>query len=929
MEGLTQYICRLVNGSLIVPIGGFVSIALTLMLVGHAGAQLHEDFEGDTTSWKNVAAGARQSDRSWLQTREFDAERQSGFEQVRFRAIDGVKAMVAHPIMPCYVIPELGASVRIKSQRQGVQLCARVVLPDSRSVVDGKPLTVLLRGPKSRQRGKWETLELTDRFSVHQKLNSEIWILRREHGGSVSTQGAYIDQVLLDLHCGPGLSVVGIDDLKVSGVVEATPVAGSDDVRLGDVIRDPSVAPASAQSPIGAGSSKAERDGSVLLVNQKPFFARIIEHNGEDFEFLKALGFNTIELPIAPDAKQLAAARKQDLWLIAPPPASVGIGPMDRDYDRVLAWSVGRQLAQRDLDSVRQRIREIRESDRRKGRPLFGNLASHVVDFQPHLDVLSVGQQPIGSSLIASRYSDWIQSQTAAARGSRPVCADVQTQYPRRAREQAQAVQGKSPPTPIEHQQLRFLATEAIAAGARALRFRSNSRLDADDLPTRLRSLSIQYTNRWLANFEPWVAGGVVMGKLPGTIGSHRPFEREEGSDQQEDLVVTALNTATGRLLLVQRETHHEQFWSGDCAPRPITIIDSDSIHTQRAFQLTDAELKPALVRRSPDGNSIAIDEAPFLTAIVMTQEARELARLRENLAPPGRASMFELHYSITQQWLAITQLIQEQLKQVGQEMPSASGAITSAMTAMQNVQQLRQRRSLSQAMPYLEKANERLAFFRREIQTEALRAFQSKTSSPLVGHVSLVPIHWMLAGQLPRSIQGINHLAAGDFENASHVTRSGWTNQKVSDSRLKIRVEFAKSAAVDGVYGLKMAVDGRGVGVIDKPPVRVTSPPIPVKARQLVRIHGWVNVPQPVRGSDHGLQIIESFGGDELAESIPVTGGWQEFTLYRIATEDKDLTVRFQLCGLGEASIDEVTVQIVDPRKSARAARIPGASDR
>ena len=80
-----------------------------------------------------------------------------------------------------------------------------------------------------------------------------------------------------------------------------------------------------------------------------------------------------------------------------------------------------------------------------------------------------------------------------------------------------------------------------------------------------------------------------------------------------------------------------------------------------------------------------------------------------------------------------------------------------------------------------------------------------------------------------------------------------------------------------------------------------------------LVVIHGWVNIPRPITGSVDGLMIIDSFGRAPLAQRIGQTNGWQEFTLYRVAPQSGHLTVTFELKGLDEARIDDVTVESVD----------------
>ncbi|WP_162273310.1 hypothetical protein, partial [Rubripirellula obstinata] len=427
----------------------------------------------------------------------------------------------------------------------------------------------------------------------------------------------------------------------------------------------------------------------------------------ESFEYLKAIGFNTIELKSNATAAELTEARKLGMWLIAPPPASVGVEPIGFEYDPVLAWSVGRELGAKHTSRIRQRIREIRETDSREGRPIFGHSVSHWSQIAQQVDIHSIGLQTIGSSHLLSQYSDWLATRSKAIGSSKPICADVQTEMSLAVLTQTEAIFGQAPPTPIEYQQLKSIATEAIVSGARCLRFRSRNRLDADDPESKLRSLTIEYVNRWLDQIEPWVSGGVVLGKLP--VSNNR------------DVEVTALATDRARLLLVQRPTHHEQFWAGDCPALPVSIVDTDTIHTHRVYHLTDSELAPVSTERTPEGTRIRIEKAPFMMTLVMTQDSNLINRLNDSFGGNGTQSMFEMHLSITQQWLAIEQLLSGQMERLSKDSAGSSRALNDAVTALKSARQMSQQKSLTQAESFLTTADVRLASFRRELQANAL----------------------------------------------------------------------------------------------------------------------------------------------------------------------------------------------------------------
>ena len=85
-----------------------------------------------------------------------------------------------------------------------------------------------------------------------------------------------------------------------------------------------------------------------------------------------------------------------------------------------------------------------------------------------------------------------------------------------------------------------------------------------------------------------------------------------------------------------------------------------------------------------------------------------------------------------------------------------------------------------------------------------------------------------------------------------------------------------------------------------------------------LLRLHGRVLVPTPIKGSPDGLLIIDSLGGEPLADRIVHAPEWKEFTAYRVADGSRTLSITFALSGLGEVWIDDLTVEPIAPRDPA-----------
>ena len=125
-----------------------------LSLPAAAQGPLRDSFEGPESSWRAVAADARY---------RFDARRVQGAahsgdwcEQISVRADNGSFVYAGHAIEPARVIPELKPSVWIKSNRAGLSLLARVVLPHTVHPRTAKPATVLVSGTQYTASGQWQ-----------------------------------------------------------------------------------------------------------------------------------------------------------------------------------------------------------------------------------------------------------------------------------------------------------------------------------------------------------------------------------------------------------------------------------------------------------------------------------------------------------------------------------------------------------------------------------------------------------------------------------------------------------------------------------------------------------------------------------------------------------------------------------------------------
>jgi hypothetical protein len=877
-------------------------VGLAAAWTSGAAGQSEQGFEQGPASWQLRETDCELPATAWTHERT-PAEKHAGLssEHFRFQTGHGSKILVAHSVDPSHLIPELQPEVWLKANRGGIRLAARVVIPPAANRGGQGPVKIMIDGPRYDHIGNWQRLSFgTGADSVEQRARDQLWTLSSKTGAALDIDKAYVDLIVLNLYTGPGACDVWIDDLRMGGAVTAE-TASPDAAATGSIEDAYAVRLVAQQEGDPEATSWVRFDGNIIELGGQPFFARAVLHNGEPLDFLKELGFNVVELRGPPTLEQLMAAQSLDLWLVAPPPASAGLQPIGLEFDRVLAWSVGRNLSGRDLDHAIQTAKEIRYSDPRKGRPILADVRSNWSDYGQTVNIVATGCDPLGGGFRLSEYGQWLAQRQRLAGPSVPIWAAIPTELPSEVVTQIAALSGRVPPTPFAPQQVEAAVFEALAGGARGLRFLSRTRLDATDPVTLLRAQTIRWLNVRVSQFEPWGAGGAVAGPV---------------AQADPNLKVTALRTERARLLLIQRVTGLEQWTAGDAPLSKVSFVDVGASATDRAYWLAPSGMIPLPLSTIHGGAQIELEHCPSLAAVVVADSPVVVNRVSSAYRTLAGQSLSQLRTDLIRNWLAIVQLVDRQMSQLGQVDPAASAAINEAITLLQRSETMLASGNELTADECADQCEQRLASARRQFLSQARGPFHSAAASALLIHPLLVPQHWGLANHLSQANWFPNALAGGDFENLPHLVQNGWINRRSEEDDIETLVELTPSAAVGGRLGLSLTAKSNraGLEVVESAPVWITSGDIPVRGGQIVRVHGWAKLAAPLQGSREGLTIIDSLGGASLAERITEVGQWQEFSLYRGVPADGRFNVTFALTGLGTAQVDEVTVRIADP---------------
>ena len=247
------------------PFAAKATVAVLLLAVLSAGGDVraqswHEGFETSQPSWHEAGSDARFRLVRHERVRG-DAHTGNGCEWLRIEAEAGSNIYFAHDVGRPPVIDELAPSVWVKSDRPGVQLAARIVLPRTTDPRTGRPVATIIAGESYSEVGHWQQLHLTD---IPRLLTRQVHYLRTQLGPNVDPREAYLDAVLLNVYSGSGTSDVWIDDLDVAGHVSlprGQPAAAN------NANTSATSSPAILQGPLGrsAASCYADDRGTIPI----------------------------------------------------------------------------------------------------------------------------------------------------------------------------------------------------------------------------------------------------------------------------------------------------------------------------------------------------------------------------------------------------------------------------------------------------------------------------------------------------------------------------------------------------------------------------------------------------------------------------------------------------------------------------------------
>ena len=812
----------------------------------------------------------------------------SGSERVHLRGPAGHAAELAYPIGRAPVIQEFSAQVDFVSSRAGVRLAARVVLPRSINPTTGQPFELLVRGNEVGAGRNWERLSLGQ---LPQQLAQHARVARAQHRTALDERGAYVSHLVLLTPGGSGVTELIVDRIEVFGVVDAQP-------QLTRQQANPSHDAESTKRPRFTGNPQQLRTERRKYVR----IPRIIQWQGEPFEFLQQLGFNTIGLDRMPSESELRQADRLGLAIFCPPP-----GPLELDknaitdaHNSILAWNLGEQLSADDLSHVENWERLVARFDPVTVRPTVLAPQLNTLAASRITDAILVGRAVVGTNVNLREHSAWLRQRQHLARPGTPTWVKIETQPSSRQQAQIAALGSANvSDVPTSYDQLCAMVSLGLGIKSRGFYFESQSPLDGKQPTTRQRARALELTNLRLQMAEPWLLAGK-------NISSAR--------SSREELSALVMQAERSHLLV---PVWWQQNMHSSVHPRqggPLSFVVPGVPESSEAFLLTAGGIQRLRHRRVTGGVRISLEQLPLDGLVLLSDDPQAISQITGYVRRIGKRAV-QLRQELVDQRL--TEAISVAARLGAATLDSNQTSVLTAQAQAEIAASKQQQELAGHAFAYLRADAGDLAVNSLRTQLWQRAANTSLLQQKAVNHVAMpLPDQLQLERTLARAPLSTNLLRGGGFEDLSKLLENGWQHKQLNLDGITTSVRLSPVAPHSGSYCLELearAIDESApMTIVPTAPVWIASSPVAVKRGDLLEITGLARLTEPLVGSIDGLQIIDNLGGTDLALKIQEAPTWQPFKLIRAATTDTEVTVTIALSGLGKAQVDDVAVRVV-----------------
>jgi hypothetical protein len=878
----------------------------TLVIDSAQGQQVHKNpFESREPAWIKGVADAPFRETAHEMT-ELTAHTGQYSEHIALTAEQGSYIQYFYPTPKAPIGDELSASLFVKSNRPGMQLLARLVLPHERGAgaLDER-LTTLLRGDQYEMVGRWQHLELRHPVKLAKEQQQ---LLRAELHRDVDFSEAYIDRLILNVYGGPGKADIWIDDLEIGPVIDSStfqttsrPAAGG--AKTGDI------APQRARNR----AALVELRQDHLWVSGKRFFMRGIRHSDTPLRSLREAGFNTVWFNQSTSPAVLEEAVNLGFWIVPSIPLTTDEKrPVEPDAlarevsrfmvgDATLFWDLGGGLVAEQQDLVLHAAQAIHGADPQ--RPLGADVWDGFAPYSRSIDVVGTHRWPLMTTLELPLYRDWLEQRRLLARPGTYTWTWIQTHLPdwySNLVYEHPASAGFQEPIGPQPEQIRLLTYTALAAGCRGLAFWSD-RFLADSHQGRDRLLTLALLNLELQMLEPLLVSALP----PRWVDSSLP-----------EVKAAVFHTERGILALPIWVGKGAQFVPGQAAATRLSIIVPEVPIGTQAWEVSPVEVRSLQMERVIGGTRITLPEFGLTATVVFTSDNGPngiIVRFQEQLRQMRKLAAQWAH-DLAEVELDKVALVEEQLEADGHKLPDGQQLLKDARQRLRTSVEHWNNGDYRQTFQESERCLRPLRILMRAQWEQATRNLDSPVASPYAVSFFTLPRHWRFMRQLDQGTPVQNVLVGGGFEGDATRLPASWSIQQTKLDAVDFTARIVSEEPREGRQCLLLEIEPQNTilppQALERTFLACQSPALRLPPRSLVQISGWIRIPKALKATADGALLYDSAGGEPLAVRLIGPTEWKRFVLYRRVPDSGVVSVTMALTGIGQAYFDDIRIE-------------------
>jgi len=323
---------------------------------------------------------------------------------------------------------------------------------------------------------------------------------------------------------------------------------------------------------------------------------------------------------------------------------------------------------------------------------------------------------------------------------------------------------------------------------------------------------------------------------------------------------------------------------------------------------------------RVTGGTKVTVPEFGMTSAIVFTSDNGPdglLVQFQEQTRRMRKLAAQWAH-DLAQVEMDKVLAVYQQLDQAGRRLPDAQGLLDNARARLQSSANLLTSGDPREAYHEAQRAVRPLRILMRAYWESATKDLDAPVASPYAVSFFTLPRHYRFMEKVGQSTAATNVLPGGDFEMEPSNASAAWLPQEVTLDQVDLLARRVASDPHEGRQCLMLQIKPKNkempIRALERTFLAIHSPAVRLQPGTLVRVSGWVRIPENLTASADGALLYDSAGGEPLAIRLIGATKWKKFTLYRSVPASGLINVSVALTGIGTAFFDDIRIEPMYP---------------